>query len=211
MPVTGGLSFLIPILISAGLGSISGGISAFQRSRANRQQAEAAERQRQSLEQMLSEIFATDTTSAPINAASRQIGGQFASAGLAGSGMNQAAAGEAAASIMAQDLARRQALEAQVRGDPSFLAPDASGFRPGIDALLGAFGGFAGGAGQAAGNMLATEPGWNAWSQYASTLGQPPGGGGVANAQIPSYSFTPMGTTRRKTREFGVTHPGLFG
>jgi len=182
-----GIEFLLPMLISAGISAISGGISAWQRSRANRQQAQAAQEHAGSLQEMIDRMFATDTTRPIIDAASRQIGGGFAGAGLAGSGMSQAAAAEAAASIMAQDLARKQGIEAQVRQDPSFRAPDPSEFRPWLDGLLGLLAGGAAGGGEAFGQFLGTETGagWLAGQGAAS----PATSAAVATTPIPTNQF----------------------
>ena len=167
-----GLEFLIPMLISAGIQGIAGGISAWQRSRTNRQQAQAAQEHSETLEEMIDRMFSTDTTRAPIDAASRQIGGSFAGAGLAGSGMSQAAGAEAAASIVAQDMARKQALEAQIRQDPSFRAADPDSFTPGWDAILGFLSGGAAGGAEAFGNYIGTETGAN-WLSGLGTSGAP--------------------------------------
>lgn len=219
-----GLEFLIPMLISAGIQGIAGGISSWQRSRTNRQQAQAAQEHSGSLQEMIDRMFSTDTTRAPIDAASRQIGGSFAGAGLAGSGMSQAAGAEAAASIVAEDMARKQALEAQIRQDPSFRTPDPSGFTPGLDALLGFLSGGAAGGAEAFGNYIGTETGAN-WLAGLGTSGAPavnaatydlgpaPQFNQVASSGInlrdfgTRYNFNPMGG-RRTTRDIGVRYRG---
>jgi len=202
------MNFLIPMLISAGISAVAGGISAWQRSRANRQQALAAEEHAGSLEEMIERMYSTDTTRPVIDAASRQIGGSFAGAGLAGSGMSQAAAAEAAASIVAEDMARKQALEAQVRSDPSFRTPDASGFRPGWDALLGFFGGAAAGGGEAFGNLIGTETG-AAWLGSLGTSRAP-----QVNAAThdlgPMPDFSPVAGSGIRLQDFGTSYNPNF-
>ena len=207
-------AFLVPMLIAGGLGAISGGLSSWQKSRANRLQAEAAETHAASLEEMIQRMFAADTTTPIITAAGRQIAGQHAASGLAGSGMQQAAAAEAAASIMAQDLARKQGIEAQVRSDPSFRAPPPGAFRPGLDAFLGAGAGFAGGAGNVFGGFLGTETG----AQWAMDSGDWlsglfSGGGQASTGHMPQFQVrNPYGNPNIPAyvpQRFGVRVPGL--
>lgn len=202
------MEFLIPMLISAGISAVAGGISSWQRSRANKQQALAAEEHAGSLEEMIDRMYSTDTTRAPISAASRQIGGSFAGAGLAGSGMSQAAAAEAAASIVAQDVARKQALEAQVRQDPSFRTPDPDGFNPMLDAILGFLGGGAAGGAEAFGQFIGTETG----AGYLSGLGA----SSAPNVDAASYNlgpvpeYAPVVASGLTTRDFGTRYKPNF-
>jgi hypothetical protein len=201
-----GLEFLIPMLISAGIQGIAGGISSWQRSRANRQQAQAAQEHSGSLEEMINRMFSTDTTRAPVDAAARQIGGSFAGAGLAGSGMSQAAAAEAAASIVAQDMQRKQALEAQIRQDPSFRTPDPEGFNPGLDAILGFLGGAGAGGAEAFGQYIGTETGAN----WLAGLGSAP----AVNAATYNPGVTPaypqVVPSGVNLRDFGVGYKPNF-
>ena len=206
-------AFLIPILISAGLGLVSGATSAYQTSRNNQRQASANQQHQQQLLDMIDRMFAQDTTSAPINAANRAISGQFAGSGLGGSGMNMQAAAESAAGIMAQDLARKQQTEAQVLQNPVFgQHADPSAFNPWADAFAGGAMGAFGGAAQAYGAQMSTEAGaqafqtgWDDWSASRAAAAAGPRasiptpaamvpGAGPASASPLTYDMNWMGT-----------------
>ncbi len=190
------MELLIPILISAGLGLISGAGSAFKTSRGGQIQAEGAQRHQERLLAMIDQMFATDTTSAPINAANRAIGGQFASSGLGGSGMNKQAAAEAAASIMAQEMGRKQGVQAQVLQNPVFGSPKPGDFNPWGDAFAGGLMGAMGGGAQAYGAQMSTDAGATAFNDAVSGWWQGRQGGGADRASAPRPDpMVPMAST----------------
>lgn len=168
------MDFLLPLLLSAGLSAISGGFSAWQRSRENQAAARAQQRRAASLEEAIARMYATDFTSPRVGRASRNIGAGFAGAGLGGSGMASAAMGEAAAAISAEDLARKNSLEMQIRQDQAFSGYSPDDFNPFLNAIIGALGGGAAGVGSAYGSYLGTEVGAaNPWP-FATAKGMAP-------------------------------------
>lgn len=180
-------AMLIPILISAGLGLVGGAASAYQTSRNNQRMSQGAEAQQQQILDFIDRMYAQDTTSAPINAATSAIGGSFAASGLGGSGMNRQAAAEAAASITAQDLARKQGMEGQMLQNPVFATPDSRSFNPWADAFAGGAMGAIGGAAQAYGAQMSTEAGATAFNEGVTDwwAGRQ-GGQGAERAAIPT-------------------------
>lgn len=166
------LPFLIPLLVTLGLGAIGGAIDAHQKGRAARAQSESLRRKRQELEKYIDEVWRNregvqrgleGQASHIIGRARNTIGAGLGVGPGAGpvltSGLAERRYQDALSQVLsalAQDIAadeqKRASIVAQIRQDPAFDAPDIPGSHIG-DVLLGLLGGAATGAGSFLGQL----------------------------------------------------------
>lgn len=149
------------LLLSGLLGLLSGGFGSISANRQNQQRARTAEAVRNQLQGVITRLrnpdysglnsassraYTRNQEAATANAAARGISGSGAAQGQANDIL--AAAMANLAQFKAQDQAQRESQVGQLYQSEAFATPEASSYNVGLDALLGALAGAAGGAGQ---------------------------------------------------------------